>query len=105
MTTRATPVLLRVRVIPRARANALTVDAAGTLRARLTAPPVEGAANRALLDLLARKLGLKRGDLTLVRGERGRDKLVAVAAAAAVGLEARIRLLAAHDVDNAGRRG
>jgi uncharacterized protein len=99
------PVTLRVRVIPRARANALTVDAAGTLRARLTAPPVEGAANRALLDLLARALGVKRGDLTLVRGERGRDKLVTVQGSSALGLEARIRLLAADDVDNTGRRG
>jgi uncharacterized protein YggU (UPF0235/DUF167 family) len=105
VTTRPAPVVLRVRVIPRARANALTVAAAGTLRARLIAPPVEGAANRALLDLLARELGLKRGDLTLVRGERGRDKLVTVQGPSAVGLEAKMRLLAADDVDNTRRRG
>jgi uncharacterized protein (TIGR00251 family) len=84
VTTTPASDVIRVRVIPRARANALTVDAAGTLRARLTAPPVEGAANRALLDLLARELGLKRGDLTLVRGERGRDKLVTVQGSSAV---------------------
>ncbi len=71
-------VVLSVRVVPRARANLLTRDEAGTLRARLTAPPVDGAANRALIDLLARELGLKRGDLEVVSGARGRQKLVAV---------------------------
>ena len=73
-----TMVVLRVRVIPRARTNALASDGTGGLRARLTAPPVEGAANRALIDLVARALRVKRADVELVKGERGRDKLVAV---------------------------
>jgi uncharacterized protein len=102
---RGTSVVLRVRVIPRARSNALTRDAAGTLRARLTAPPVEGAANRALVDLLARELGLKRGDLAVVHGERGRDKLIAVQGYSEAELRTRLSRLAAPDVDNAGRRG
>jgi len=105
VTARGTSIILRVRVIPRARSNALTCDAAGTLRARLTAPPVEGAANRALVELLARELGLKRGDLAVVRGERGRDKLIAVRGCSAAELSARLGLLAASDVDNSGRRG
>lgn len=96
------PVVLRVRVIPRARANALSTDGSGGLRARLTAPPVEGAANRALIDLVARALRVKRGDLELVRGEHGRDKLLAVHGLSEAEVSARVRAL---DVDNAERRG
>ena len=99
------PVVLRLRVIPRARSNALTRDPSGGLRARLTAPPVEGAANRALVELLARELGLKRGDLEVVQGARGRDKLVAVRGCSEAELAMRLRLVGASDVDNAGRGG
>ena len=97
--------VLRVRVIPRARSNALTRDAAGSLRARLTAPPVEGAANRALVELLARRLRLKRGDLEVVQGARGRDKLVAVRGCSEAELALRLRALGASDVDNTGYGG
>lgn len=100
-----TPVVLRVRVVPRARTNALASDGAGGLRARLTAPPVEGAANRALVDLVARALGVKRGDVELVKGERGRDKLVAVRGLSGEELARRIAALGATVVDNAERRG
>jgi uncharacterized protein YggU (UPF0235/DUF167 family) len=96
------PPVLRVRVIPRARSNTLTHDPSGTLRARLTAPPVEGAANRALVELLASRLGLKRGDLEVVQGARGRDKLVAVHGCSEDELAVRLRALAASDVDNGG---
>jgi uncharacterized protein len=98
-------VLLQVRVVPRARANALTRDEGGGLRARLTAPPVDGAANRALLDLLARRLGVKRGDLEVVHGLRGRDKRIAIHGLAAADVQARLAALDPSDVDNAERRG
>jgi uncharacterized protein YggU (UPF0235/DUF167 family) len=66
-----------VRVTPRARRNALTLEGE-TLRAWLTAPPVEGAANAALLALLAERLGLPKRAVTLLRGESSREKLVAI---------------------------
>lgn len=66
-----------VRVTPRARRNALTLEG-DTLRAWLTAPPVEGAANTALLALLAERLGLPKRAVTLLRGESSREKLVAI---------------------------
>ena len=97
--------VLEVRVVPRARTNALTRDPSGALRARLTAPPVDGAANRALIDLLARALGTKRGDLEIVHGERGRDKRVRVHGCSEADLAARLAALAASDVDKAGSRG
>ena len=98
--------LLRVRVTPRARANALVIDGSGVLRVRLMAPPVEGAANRALIDLLAAGLGLKRGAFEVVRGERGRDKVVAVRDCSEAELALRLRRVAeAAVVDKAKGRG
>jgi len=48
------------------------------LRARVTAPPIEGAANQALLRLLAEELGVPRRDVRLVAGAGGRTKLVVI---------------------------
>jgi uncharacterized protein YggU (UPF0235/DUF167 family) len=50
----------------------------GILRARVAAPPVEGAANHALLRLLANELGVARRDVRLVAGAGGRTKVVVV---------------------------
>jgi len=44
------------------------------LLVKLTAPPVEGAANRACIDFLAKVLGIKRSQINLVSGEKSRDK-------------------------------
>ena len=59
---------------------------------RLQAPPVDGAANAALIRFLARSLGCPARSVQLLRGERGRRKLVAVEGMAAD--ELRRRLLA-----------
>ena len=74
----ATPsgVTIPVRSVPRARRNALDGVVEGALRVRLAAPPVEGAANRALVTFLANLLGVAKGDLAITGGERGRHKLV-----------------------------
>ena len=50
----------------------------GVLRVRVTAPPVEGAANQALIRFLADELGVARRDVRLVAGAAGRQKLVVV---------------------------
>jgi uncharacterized protein len=51
---------------------------AGVLRARVIAPPVEGAANLALLRLLADELGVARRDVRLIAGASGRIKVIVV---------------------------
>ena len=66
-----------VRVIPRSRRNTIEWDA-GVLKAHLTAPPVEGAANEALLTLLATKLGLPRRSISIVQGATSRHKVVEI---------------------------
>ena len=69
--------LISVRVIPRAKQNKV-VEEAGRLKVYLTAPPVEGKANDLLIEVLAGHFGVKKKQLRLVRGEKGRDKMVEV---------------------------
>lgn len=79
VTPRADGARLRVRVQPRARRAEIVGWREGALRVRVTAPPVEGEANAALSALLAGALGVRASAVTLVRGARGRDKLVRIA--------------------------
>jgi uncharacterized protein (TIGR00251 family) len=75
--------LLRLRIRPRASPEGMEGLHAGRLRVRVSAAPVDGAANERLMQILARELDVPRASLILVRGVRGRDKDVLVRAAAA----------------------
>lgn len=79
-----------VRVQPRASRNALVGVEEGALRIRLTAPPVEGEANRALVRFLAEALGLRPAQVRLVAGGRSRRKWVEVEGLSAQELTARL---------------
>jgi uncharacterized protein (TIGR00251 family) len=70
--------LLAVRVTPRAARDAIGPWRQGRLTIRTTAPPVDGAANKALCQLLASTLRLPASAVQVVRGQRGRDKLVRI---------------------------
>ena len=69
---------LAVRVIPRARRTEIAGRRGDALLVRLAAPPVDGAANEALLAFLSERLGVPRRRIALVRGAASRDKLVEV---------------------------
>jgi len=70
---------LAVRVTPRASRNSIAgVQADGTIRVHLTAPPVEDRANRALIEYLAEVLEIPRSRVEIVAGTTGRDKLVSI---------------------------
>ena len=69
--------LISVRVVPRAKQNKVVAEA-DRLKVYLTAPPVEGKANDLLIEVLAEHLGVKKKQLRLIRGEKGRDKIVEV---------------------------
>jgi uncharacterized protein (TIGR00251 family) len=71
-------VTLSLRVQPRAARNAVVGWTGDTLNIRLTAPPVEGAANAACLALLADLLSLPQSQLEILRGERSRNKVVQI---------------------------
>jgi uncharacterized protein len=67
---------IAVHVIPRAGASAIAGLRNGALLVRLAAAPVEGAANAALVSLLARTFGVAPRQITIVAGSRHRDKRV-----------------------------
>jgi uncharacterized protein (TIGR00251 family) len=81
---------VRLRVQPRAARDEVVGWQAGELRVRVTASPVEGEANRAVAELLARVLGVRVGAVTIVRGVRGRHKLVRVEGLSLDEVEARL---------------
>jgi uncharacterized protein (TIGR00251 family) len=68
-----------VQVVPRASRERLGPVHGDRLKVQLTAPPVDGAANDALVALLAKSLGRPRGDVEIVRGETSRKKTLRVA--------------------------
>jgi uncharacterized protein len=69
---------LRVRLQPRAKRDAIVAERDGVLRVSVAAAPVEGHANLALCRLIAKRAGVARGRVTVVRGERSREKVVHV---------------------------
>jgi uncharacterized protein (TIGR00251 family) len=68
--------VLEVLVSPRASRDALAGIVDGRLKIRLTAPPVEGAANEHLVTWLAREFGVPRRQVRIEHGERGRRKRI-----------------------------
>lgn len=86
-------VLIDVRVIPRAGKSGLAGTRDGALLVRLNAPPVEGAANSELIEILSKALGVPKRAVTIVSGERSRQKRVRVnGITAAVATERLVRL-------------
>lgn len=82
--------LLDVRVIPRAPRSAVAGIRDGALLVRLAAPPVDGAANDALLALMAGVLDVPRRDLAIVAGERARRKRLKVTGLSPEAVQARL---------------
>ncbi len=66
---------ITVRVVPRSSKNEVSLEG-DTFKVRLTAPPVDGAANEALTRFLAERLGLPRRVLQIVQGATGRRKII-----------------------------
>jgi len=79
---------LRVRVSPRAPRDEVAGERNGALVVRLTAPPVEGQANAALVRFLARHLGVAPSVVSVAQGAKTRDKVLLVAGARAQDLRA-----------------
>ena len=71
-------VRFQVRVQPRASRNEVAGELGGALKIRLQAPPVDGAANEALVSFLADELGVPRRVVRIVAGTTSRSKTVEV---------------------------
>ena len=65
-------------MIPRAKRSAVDGVRGGAVVIRLAAPPVDGAANQALVDFLSERLRLPRRHVSIVSGEKSRDKRVQI---------------------------
>jgi hypothetical protein len=71
-------VRLEVKVQPRSSRNQVVGEQNGVLKIKLTAPPVDGEANSALVAFLASSLKVPRQDISILRGETSRNKLVEI---------------------------
>ena len=71
-------VTFAVRVMPRSSRNQIVGVEGRALKIKLTAPPVEGAANAALIEFVAEWLGVRRSAVSIVSGDKARNKLVRV---------------------------
>jgi uncharacterized protein (TIGR00251 family) len=82
---------LDVLVVPRASRTSVGPLVGDRLRVAVTAPPVDGEANAAVIEALAKAFGVRRSSVTIVHGERGRRKTVTVEGAGPGALEAVLR--------------
>jgi uncharacterized protein len=84
------PAFLTVRVTPRAGRSAIAGMADGVLHVKLAAPPVDGAANEALVGLLAGSLDIGKRSIRIVSGARGRVKRLELTGLTQASLDARL---------------
>lgn len=74
----ANAVRFSVKVQPRASRNEIVGVLGGALKVKLTAPPVDGAANAALIELFSSELGVPKRKISIISGESARTKVVQV---------------------------
>ena len=67
-----------IKVHPRARKNAITGVVGDALKLALTAPPVEGRANQAVIEFFAELFAIPRSSVTIASGETSRNKVVRI---------------------------
>jgi hypothetical protein len=79
--------LVDVQVVPRSSRTAVGPAVGDRLRVAVTSPPVDGAANAAVIEALADAFGVRRSAIEIVRGERGRRKTVRITGATRAALE------------------
>lgn len=83
-------VVFAVRVVPRASKNEIAGVHGDALKVRLTAPPVEGRANEALIAFLAQRLGVRKSQVEIVAGGTSRRKMVRVSGLSTQEVETRL---------------
>ena len=70
-------IILKVRVLPRSSKKGFEITPEG-LKVKLTAPPVGGAANKQLLEILSEAFGIRRSAFRILKGHSSRDKVVGI---------------------------
>src|SRR5690348_15600055 len=93
VTTHAEGCIVPVRAHPGARKNGVTGEQAGALKVSVTAPPDQGRANQALVEILREALGVKRAQVELFSGATSRDKRFLIRGLTKEDLESRLAAL------------
>ncbi len=73
-----TGILLDIFVQPKASKNEIMGEYKNSLKIRLTNPPVENAANKSCVKFLAKKLGVAKSDIEIIKGEHSRQKQILI---------------------------
>jgi len=81
-----------VKVHPRAKKNAISGELGDALKLSLTAPPIEGRANEACVEFLAKLLKLPRSSVTIASGHSSRRKVIRVVGLSTEEIRRRIRM-------------
>ena len=89
----ASGITFTIKVQPRARKNAITGTVGDALKLALTAPPLEGKANAAVIDFLADFFDIPRSSVTIASGATSRLKVIRISGANLQTLEQRLRKL------------
>jgi hypothetical protein len=92
LTTNAAGICLSVKLQPRAGKNEIGPALGNEIKIKIAAPPVDGAANEALIRFLAETLGCPRSAVQIARGQTSRHKTVAVAGMGAAEALAKLRV-------------
>jgi len=93
ITVRDTPAgaTFQVKVHPRAKKNAIAGEVGDALKLALTAPPIEGRANEAVIAFFAELLNVPRSSVTIAAGQSSRNKVIRVAGVSSAQVEKQLR--------------
>lgn len=83
-------VTFAVKVHPRARKNAITGTVGDALKLALTAPPVEGKANQAVIEFFAELFAIPRSSVTITSGETNRNKVIRISGVGRAAVQQRL---------------
>ncbi len=81
---------ITIRVTPRASASKVAGVKEGAVLVRVTAPPVEGKANKAVCEVIAKEVGVPKSRVSVIQGDTGRDKVVEIAGISQASAEAKL---------------
>lgn len=84
---------LQVHLQPNARRNEITGFEGDTLKIKVTAQPIKGKANKVLIDLLSKSLGVRKSDIVLVKGETSKHKMILIQGLTMIQIKALINKL------------
>ena len=71
-------ITVNIRVQPRSSRKGIDGVSDGILKVKLTSPPVGGAANKQLIEVLSEELGVKKSSVSIIKGQSSRDKVVEI---------------------------